>query len=196
MSLARALYSRASILILDDIISAVDAQTSQHIIKECFTSDLTTGRTIIIASHAVEAIAPLAQNSILLDDGRAVWSGTGPELLESAHMLHLKTETPAGEDAVPASSTDALPEQFLSIEAFELKEAEAKTPRQLVVDEKRDKGMVGLHHWYNLKKANGGHIFWIAMGLFLTVAGAAPVVERSVLEYVACFARREALTTT
>jgi ABC-type Na+ transport system ATPase subunit NatA len=89
VSLARAVYSRASTIVLDDVISAVDAHTSQHIINKCFQSPLMAGRTIIIASHAVEALAPLADQAIYLDEGRVQWQGTGPELLESEHMSHL-----------------------------------------------------------------------------------------------------------
>ena len=33
VSLARAVYSRASILLLDDVLSAVDAHTSAHIVS-------------------------------------------------------------------------------------------------------------------------------------------------------------------
>ena len=93
VSLARAVYSRASIILLDDVMSAVDAQTSKHIIEHCFSSPLMAGRTVIIASHAVEALAPLAHHSVFLDDGKAVWTGPGKDLLESEHMKHLKTES-------------------------------------------------------------------------------------------------------
>lgn len=96
VSLARAVYSRASTILLDDVISAVDAQTSQHILKHCFQSSLMTGRTIIIASHAVESLAPLADKAIFLEDGTAKWQGLGPDLLESECMAHLKTGSSSG----------------------------------------------------------------------------------------------------
>lgn len=56
MSLARAVYSRASLLLLDDVLSAVDAHTAQHIVRvplipfvetvltECIFSSTTVSR--------------------------------------------------------------------------------------------------------------------------------------------------------
>ena len=182
VSLARAIYSRASVLVLDDIISAVDAQTSRHIVQECFTSKLAGGRTIIIASHAVEAMAPLAQHSILLDDGRAVWSGSGKALLESEHMTHLKAED-FTESLLSAEDEENTGRQDgLQVHQLEIRDAIAKTPKQLVIEEKRNKGNVDLHHWWTLKRANGGKSFWIGMVLLLLLSGVAPVVERGVLE--------------
>ncbi|ORX37959.1 P-loop containing nucleoside triphosphate hydrolase protein [Kockovaella imperatae] len=182
VSLARAIYSRASILVLDDIISAVDAQTSKHIIQECFQSDLTAGRTIILASHAVESIAPLAENAIFLHEGKASWQGTGPELLKSEHMLHLKTSGAAEatpEETIIDETTSTL---FGTCTEYVVKPRNAKTPKELVIEEQRSKGNVGVEHWWKLKRANGGNVFWTMMTVLLLVSGLAPVAERGVLE--------------
>ncbi|OAX31449.1 hypothetical protein K503DRAFT_860742, partial [Rhizopogon vinicolor AM-OR11-026] len=45
VSLARAVYSRASILLLDDVLSAVDAHTAHHLYYKCIKGELMTGRT-------------------------------------------------------------------------------------------------------------------------------------------------------
>lgn len=101
VSLARAVYSRASVLLLDDVISAVDAQTSQHIIKHCFSSSLMSDRTVILASHAVESLASLAAHAIYLDDA-CLWQDSGSQLLETEHMAHLKSESRSHPVACPA----------------------------------------------------------------------------------------------
>lgn len=78
VSLARAVYSRASVLLLDDVLrsafkhwshlfpltdfndfsSAVDAHTAKHIFEECLKGPLLAGRTIILVSHHVQLCLP------------------------------------------------------------------------------------------------------------------------------------------
>ncbi|KAJ3487459.1 hypothetical protein NLG97_g6405 [Lecanicillium saksenae] len=51
ISLARALYSRASFIILDDVLSAVDAEVRAWILEKALSGDLATGRTRVIVTH-------------------------------------------------------------------------------------------------------------------------------------------------
>jgi ABC-type multidrug transport system fused ATPase/permease subunit len=48
---ARALYSRAGTLVLDDIFSAVDAHVGRHILEHGLLGPLAEGRTRILATH-------------------------------------------------------------------------------------------------------------------------------------------------
>jgi ABC-type multidrug transport system fused ATPase/permease subunit len=68
ISLARALYSSASTLLLDDIFSALDTHTTSRIYKRCFESDMVTDRTVILVSHFSAAVAD-ADLLIALDHG-------------------------------------------------------------------------------------------------------------------------------
>jgi ABC-type multidrug transport system ATPase subunit len=198
VSLARAVYSRASVILLDDVISAVDAQTSKHIIQNCFQSDIMKGRTIIIASHAVESLAPLAHHSIFLDDGRAVWTGSGKELLDSEYMKHLRTGSVAVHELDPADqenkaeaptiaileNDDHLHEGEIDkeIKDFDVKEAVPRTPKQLIAEEERSKGDVDLNHWRDLMTLNGNNMFWAAVAVILILCNLLPVASRRVLE--------------
>ena len=179
------MYSRATTVILDDVISAVDAETSQHIVKHCFRGPLMAGRTVIIASHAVEALAPLAHRALFLDDGQVIWSGKGSDLLTSQHMSHLQA---AGHPApAEADTTVAVRERKQSLAAgdaqnpFDFKEAVPKTPRQLIIDENRAKGQVDLKHWKDLMRFNGNGGFWAGMIGLVIVGCLAPVAQRGVL---------------
>lgn len=51
IALARALYSRAGLLILDDILGAVDAEVREHLVKEMLDGELIMNRTRILATH-------------------------------------------------------------------------------------------------------------------------------------------------
>ena len=54
LALARALYSRAGILLLDDIFSALDSRTGRWVFDKALCGDLTSGRTLILVTHNVE----------------------------------------------------------------------------------------------------------------------------------------------
>lgn len=186
VSLARAVYSRASTVILDDVMSAVDAQTAQHIVQYCFSSDLMADRTVIIASHAVEALAPLASHAIFLQEGRAIWQGTGAALLASKHMAHLRTDGESQKSTAQAGDPQAASSSALggphSMDSFDVKAEIHKTPRQLIVDEDRRKGTTELHLWKDLAKQNGGVLFWLGIAAFLILTNGLPVLRWRILE--------------
>ncbi|MHB1223216.1 MAG: ABC transporter ATP-binding protein [Gemmatimonadaceae bacterium] len=77
-ALARALAREASILLLDDTLSAVDTQTEAAILRGL--REVLAGRTAIIASHRVSAIRD-ASFVIVLDGGRVVEQGVHETLI-------------------------------------------------------------------------------------------------------------------
>lgn len=48
ITLARAIYSSSKIILLDDVLSALDVHTSAWIVDKCFRGDLIKDRTMII----------------------------------------------------------------------------------------------------------------------------------------------------
>ncbi|WP_028273598.1 ABC transporter ATP-binding protein [Atopococcus tabaci] len=80
ISIARALIVNPELLILDDSLSAVDAET-----EEAILSGLKRERedqTTIIAAHRISSVMH-AEEIIVLDEGRIVERGTHAELLEN-----------------------------------------------------------------------------------------------------------------
>ncbi|KAJ9656906.1 hypothetical protein H2198_004659 [Neophaeococcomyces mojaviensis] len=71
VALARAIYSRASILLLDDPLSALDQQTAEHIVAQCFRGDLVKGRTVILVTHRMDLCGPIADKIVKMIQGRA-----------------------------------------------------------------------------------------------------------------------------
>ncbi|KAJ4199407.1 hypothetical protein NW767_008215 [Fusarium falciforme] len=51
VALARALYSRADILVLDDVLGGVDVDTRHHLVHFALTGGLSRGRTRVLATH-------------------------------------------------------------------------------------------------------------------------------------------------
>ncbi|KAL4987390.1 P-loop containing nucleoside triphosphate hydrolase protein [Aspergillus falconensis] len=68
--LARALYSRAQTLLLDDIFSAVDVRTRNHIYQHALGGELLHERTCVLATHHEDQCLPLSRYVVRLKDGR------------------------------------------------------------------------------------------------------------------------------
>ncbi|ORX66711.1 P-loop containing nucleoside triphosphate hydrolase protein [Linderina pennispora] len=69
LALARAIYSRADVYIMDDILAAVDAYVERHIVDNVLTGHgIISSKTRILVTHS-EHIAPLASKFITMTDG-------------------------------------------------------------------------------------------------------------------------------
>lgn len=78
VSIARAIVREPKILILDDVLSAVDTKTENTILNSL--KKIMEGRTTIIISHRVSS-AKLANKIIVLDDGVVIEEGTHDSLI-------------------------------------------------------------------------------------------------------------------
>ncbi|EAU36942.1 hypothetical protein ATEG_01980 [Aspergillus terreus NIH2624] len=85
IALARAIYSRAEILILDDIFSSVDVHTSQHLFAHALTGELAMGRTRILATHNVGLCFPKADYLVYLDNECLQFAGPQSEAHSEAY---------------------------------------------------------------------------------------------------------------
>ena len=83
IAIARAILADARILILDDATSSVDASTEQEI--KLALREVMADRTTFVIAHRLSTIA-LADEVIVLEDGRVASHGSHEELLESSDL--------------------------------------------------------------------------------------------------------------
>ncbi|KAJ9192292.1 hypothetical protein DTO164E3_8431 [Paecilomyces variotii] len=86
ISLARAMYSRARHLLLDDCLSAVDSHTAKHIFQEAIMGPLMFNRTCVLVTHNVALTAPQADHVVVLDNGRISVQGPPDEVAASGAL--------------------------------------------------------------------------------------------------------------
>ncbi|KAJ6504576.1 P-loop containing nucleoside triphosphate hydrolase protein [Mycena vitilis] len=76
LTLARAVYSKAGILLLDDVLAALDVHTAQWIVEKCFGGDL-----ISFETHNVALARPIADFVVTFgSDGRVSSQGSISEV--------------------------------------------------------------------------------------------------------------------
>lgn len=103
VSFARALYSRAGILVLDDIFSALDAHTVLHVYEHALMGDLSRNRTRILVTHHASLCLPSADYFVFLEGGSMKYAGPVDTLNRDIERLAdtaSQLDTTRGEDKI------------------------------------------------------------------------------------------------
>ncbi|KAH8986094.1 hypothetical protein EDB92DRAFT_1949372 [Lactarius akahatsu] len=133
VTLARAVYSSSQILILDDVLAALDVHTSRWVVEKCFKGDLIRGRTILLVTHNVAMTTPLADYVVLLGkDGRIDRRGSISDALKKDKAL--AKELPEG--------TRVIEDNEKKIDSQELNETVKSADGKLILAEEIAEGNV------------------------------------------------------
>jgi ATP-binding cassette subfamily B protein len=107
IALARAILKPCDLLILDDVLSAVDHETERFLIERIYRFE--QARALLIVSHRTSALER-ADRVLVLEDGRVTAMGTHAELVaregcyRSAWLLQTEQGDPADGDLPAARS--------------------------------------------------------------------------------------------
>ncbi|KAI9354057.1 hypothetical protein DFJ73DRAFT_827739 [Zopfochytrium polystomum] len=103
LALARAVYSRADLYLLDDPLSAVDTNVGRHLFEKCLNGIL-AAKTRILVTHQLQ-FARRCDKCILLESGAVTAQGLYTSILETAThskfaqtMLELELRAESGDD--------------------------------------------------------------------------------------------------
>ncbi|KIM46743.1 hypothetical protein M413DRAFT_63584 [Hebeloma cylindrosporum] len=194
ISLARAVYSRASILLLDDVLSAVDAHTAHHLWSHCFKSALMHHRTTILVSHHIQLCGPDSKLIVALDGGRVRFSGSWPKFQRSDVMSSILASNPAPKEDtenVEEITTVLLVEPASQGQPNKATIVNGKLPatkkdgekaHKLPKEEKRFEGRISRDVWLLYIRANGNLWFWLVLWVALLVSSLSPVWEKGWLK--------------
>ncbi|OJD36754.1 abc transporter [Diplodia corticola] len=104
VALARAIYSPARTLLLDDPLAALDHNTAETIVNRLLRGPLVEGRTILLVTHRVDLVCHLADQIVEIQDNKA--------RLVDAEALTAELHGPDGvQDAAIAPIEDDSPEE-------------------------------------------------------------------------------------
>ncbi|KAJ1026937.1 hypothetical protein NDA16_002230 [Ustilago loliicola] len=95
ISLARAVYSHAGTLLIDDCLSALDSHTTKHVCEELFgkaNGGLLEGRTTVLVTHHVRLMVARCKKVLVLQEGRQVFCGETAEFVDSPYYEGLENE--------------------------------------------------------------------------------------------------------
>ncbi|CAO3650121.1 unnamed protein product [Cunninghamella blakesleeana] len=190
VSLARAVYSRAKIIFMDDVLSAVDAHTAQHIYENCLMGPLMKHRTRILITHHVKLCISGASYLVHIQDGYAHISGSIDDLKNNGKLEtilgedgehRLKCDQSGIKDDINSENKNEIKNQeIIEFEKIEVinnsndlnnndnaddstgknYNNEKKVPKILVETEKRETGSVKLRLYYIYFKMFGNPLYW------------------------------------
>ncbi|PTB48345.1 hypothetical protein M431DRAFT_547019 [Trichoderma harzianum CBS 226.95] len=105
ISLARALYSRCRVVILDDVFSGVDAAATEKIASRLFEANglFRNMRTTVVFTTHSSLLLPYADQIVVLADGRISEKGALKDLIASSsyiQAMNVKTSSACNEEIV------------------------------------------------------------------------------------------------
>lgn len=158
VTLARAIYSRADILIMEDIFSAVDAHVGSWIFEKCLTGDLCEGRTRVLVTHHLGLVLPKADYVVELGDGVVSYAGQ-PEGHSYGHTYSKgvdESDVVAEDEALIVDSKTTVTQHS---------QVPTAAPRNFVQEETREKGAVNRGVYLTYVRGSGGLYLWVGCAM-------------------------------
>ncbi|GMM27633.1 bile acid-transporting ATPase [Martiniozyma asiatica (nom. inval.)] len=200
VSLARALYSNAAYVLLDDCLSAVDSHTSVHIYEQCITGKLMKNRTCILVSHNITLTIKEADYVVAMENGRVKCQGPVENLLKenafdeetASSVIQSRTVSSANLAAMNDNSTngphaDLLSKTFANIAAdtkadlIELtpneEDTKIDTSGKLVEEETKSEGSVSWIVYKTYFNMFGNKFIWFSLFAVFIAAQAVIIVQ-------------------
>ena len=179
VSFARAIYSRAGVLILDDIFSAVDANVGSYLFENGLCGELGEDRTRILVTHHTDLCMSKASYHVVLGHGGVLQQEHLTNTGNRKRFTHSPTKRAESNCTEPHQLVKGSNDQYCEIldpsqdmsrleEGFRYPNAgqngngreeqgpEARQPKKFVEDEKRDTGSVKFSTYKIYLSAAGG----------------------------------------
>ncbi|KAG8717175.1 hypothetical protein FRC09_014648 [Ceratobasidium sp. 395] len=167
VALARAVYARTQVVILDDVLSAVDSPTAEYLIQKCLLGPLMKNRTVVLVTHHVDLVLPLVSWVVKLNEGRIEAQGTAADLRASGALVSANSHR----TAVQGSKTEH------SVAKDYTKAKEPKDAKKLVEDEKKSIGNVKLRVYKAYLSASSYWLFGMLIA-FLAIDQLMQLVQK------------------
>ncbi|KAI8324897.1 hypothetical protein GQ54DRAFT_255639 [Martensiomyces pterosporus] len=191
--LARAVYSPARHIVMDDCLSAVDAHTAKHLYESCLVAPYMADRTRILVTHAVGLTIKGAAMVVVMQDGRVAAAGSPLEVLRSGKLSeetlreadeeqqNAATRAEAsGKKGKQADVGDGIDKRFDGQEGKKEDAGAAdkdKDKGKLTTEEGWSRGHVEWRVYASYFKASGGLWLWAVLTVLFLVTQAMQVAQ-------------------
>ncbi|OVA05092.1 ABC transporter [Macleaya cordata] len=168
IQLARAIYRDADVYLLDDPFSAIDAQTATSLFNEYVIGAL-SGKTVLLVTHQVDFL-PTFDSILFMSDGEIQHAAVYHQLLAFSKpfqdLVNAHKETVGSENLNEFAS----PQKFKTskgeiMETYDERQLKASGGDQLIKDEERETGDMGLKPYKQYLNQNKGFVFFFLSNL-------------------------------
>ncbi|KAE9400658.1 P-loop containing nucleoside triphosphate hydrolase protein [Gymnopus androsaceus JB14] len=175
VTLARAIYSKADIILLDDVLAALDVHTAKWIVEKCLQGDLIKHRTILMVTHNIALAQSVAGFVVAINDGRIISQGTVSDALSNDKVLTAQVQA---EVSVIEAAKEKIDEDG----------DKSKNPvdGKLIVAEEVQVGSVGWPGFRLFLKGLGGRhsvLFFVSVLACIIISKMSEIVETWYLGY-------------
>ncbi|CAJ1953022.1 unnamed protein product [Sphenostylis stenocarpa] len=168
VQLARALYQNADVYLLDDPFSAVDAQTATNLFNEYILEGL-AGKTVLLVTHQVDFL-PAFDSILFISEGTILQAAPYHQLLVSSkefrELVNAHRETAGSGQLANGTSTQRHSNSGREIsQIFVEKQFKPSKDDQLIKQEERERGDIGLKPYLQYLNQNKGYIYTFVASL-------------------------------
>jgi ATP-binding cassette subfamily C (CFTR/MRP) protein 1 len=190
VALARAVYHRGDITLIDDALSAVDAHVAKQLFNEAIVDELLTSdtadkkRSVVLVTNALQYLNhPRVDRIVVIQEGRVIEEGSYSALASKsdsvfARFLAVLEETSVSGSLTEGSDVPAKTSSRVTTSSVKFTERTSNSQslghksKKLISEETRRMGHVGLEVYYLWIRAAGGIIVAIVVILlFAAVEG-------------------------
>ncbi|XP_061696778.1 ATP-binding cassette subfamily C member 4-like [Syngnathoides biaculeatus] len=187
ISLARAVYQDADIYLLDDPLSAVDAEVGKHIFEECICG-LLKSKPRVLVTHQLQYLKA-AHHVLVLKEGKTVASGSYSELqtsgLDFSSLLKMEdsqeeraSTTPSALYCPSSLSNNSISSMTsLSASCYSLMEETLTLAARPTDEESRTQGHIGLQMYVKYFRAGANFLLLFNLVLLNAFAHVAFVLQ-------------------
>lgn len=150
-------------MLLDDVLSAVDSHTGQHLVRQCFQGPLMQNRTCILVTHSIDLCLPAAAFVVSMDNGIVTYSGTPNQLYRSSSLPFVNpliyAKNREFDEKAPVSLGIAMspfPTDETTGLPVDTMDASGKARIKLVKEEEKNEGAVSAQVYLLYFRAMGG----------------------------------------
>jgi hypothetical protein len=173
ITLARAVYSSAKVVLLDDVLAALDVHTARHIVEKCLKGDILKDRTVILVSNNLALTKSLAKKVLRVDHH-------GRVMEESSVDAALRRDAALRAEVEKEISQEEDVEHVLE-EKVQGNGDHSKPSGQLTVAEDVAHGAVAWKSIMLFVGNAGGAIFWLSFAFFVLGEGGVRSIQPYVL---------------